>query len=570
MTGGATATALSLRSLDETPTWALAAVCLVLVAISIVLEHLIDLLTTWLKRRGKSGLMEAVQKLKSGGCYYITTLSYFSSLGVNFYGDYKFGWFAELMVMGFMSLLLAATQKPISKICISTRVADKMLPCQKLHETVKFGKFEGVLWKPKRQLAEDVDDGDNGEVYDTDHCSSKGMVSIMSQEGIHQLHIFIFVMAMVHVIYSALIMALGRAKMKRWKSWEKETQSTEYQVANDPNRFRIMKQTTFARRHMTSLSRTALFLWIKCFFRQFFRSVAKIDYFTLRHGFIAKHLNTNTFNFQKYIQRSLEDDFKVVIGISPPLWFIVVIFLLMNVHGFHLYLWISFAPLVIVLALGTKLEIVLARMAIKLEEQNTVIKGALVVQPNDGLFWFGHPKFVLHFLHVTVFLCAFELAFFVWTAIEFGFDSCYHENTATIVTRLVLSVAVQFLCSYITLPLYALVTQMGSQYKRAVLEAQTANALRQWHTDVRKRQQKKDKQEESQPDPSTSHDYIEQENRNEINSSGQDFYTRQHRHSFILTEMVDISKKEETTYQGEITEEEIVCIDHRVWCAPTL
>ncbi|KAF6134659.1 hypothetical protein GIB67_002060 [Kingdonia uniflora] len=502
MAGGATTTNLSLRSLDETPTWAFAAVCFVLVAISIVLEHRINLLTTWLKRRGKNGLMEAVQKLKS-----------------------------ELMVMGFMSLLLAATQRPISKICISTKVADKMLPCHKLHETVKFGKFEGVLWRPERQLAEDVNDGDNGEVYDTDHCSSKGMVSIMSQEGIHQLHIFIFVMAMVHVIYSALTMALGRAKMKGWKSWEKETQSTEYQVANDPNRFRIMKQTTFARRHTSSLS--SLLLWIKCFFRQFFRSVAKIDYFTLRHGFIATHLNINTFNFQKYIQRSLEDDFKVVIGISPPLWFMVVIFLLINVHGFHLYLWISFVPLVIVLALGTKLEIVLARMAIKLEEQNTVIKGALVVQPNDGLFWFGHPKFVLHFLHVTLFLCAFELAFFVWTAvclfafllpvssfIEFGLHSCYHENTMIIVTRLVLSVAVQFLCSYITLPLYALVTQMGSQYKRAVLEAQTVNALRQWHTDVkqtRKRQQKKDKQEESQPDPGTSsHNYIEQENRNEI------------------------------------------------------
>ncbi|KAF7154563.1 hypothetical protein RHSIM_Rhsim01G0218500 [Rhododendron simsii] len=81
--------------------------------------------------------------------------------------------------------------------------------------------------------------------------------------------------------------------------------------------------------------------------RQLFHSVAKVDYFTLRHGFIAAHLSTNnTFNFQKYIRRLLEDDFKVVVGVSPTMWFLVVLFLLVDVYGWHVYLWVSFLPLI--------------------------------------------------------------------------------------------------------------------------------------------------------------------------------------------------------------------------------
>ena len=38
------------------------------------------------------------------------------------------------------------------------------------------------------------------------------------------------------------------------------------------------------------------------------------------------------FDFQKYIKRSLEDDFKVIVGISPPLWASALIFLFLNVN----------------------------------------------------------------------------------------------------------------------------------------------------------------------------------------------------------------------------------------------
>jgi mlo protein len=41
----------------------------------------------------------------------------------------------------------------------------------------------------------------------------QGKVALMSAGSLHQLHIFIFVLAVFHVSYSVLTMALGRLKV---------------------------------------------------------------------------------------------------------------------------------------------------------------------------------------------------------------------------------------------------------------------------------------------------------------------------------------------------------------------
>ncbi|CAN1249524.1 MLO-like protein 3 [Linum perenne] len=427
------------RSLEHTPTWALATVCFVFIALSLLIEHLIHLVSHWLQKHKKNSLVEAVEKLKS-----------------------------VMIVLGFMSLILTVTQKSIAKICIPNAAAATMLPCRKS--------------QPETE-----------EQEEDDYCAHKGKTALITEAGLNQLSIFLFVMAATQIVYSVLTMALGRAKMRRWKAWERETQTVEYEAANDPNRFRYARQTTFARRHMNCTT-TVLHLWIKCFFRQFFNSVAKVDYLTLRHGFIAAHLsNNNSFNFQKYIEKSLDEDFKAVVGISPVMWFLVVIFMLADIRGWHIYLWVSFLPLMIVLVVGTKLEVVVANMGLKLNDRNTVIKGAPLVQPNDDYFWFNHPKFVLTLLHYTLFVNSFELAFFVWATWQFGIKSCYHETLEILVTRMVLAVMVQILCSYSTLPLYALVTQMGSRYKGVMVKEETANVLKQLHAGVKQNNKKKHK-----------------------------------------------------------------------------
>ncbi|EOA23810.1 hypothetical protein CARUB_v10017025mg [Capsella rubella] len=442
----------TVRSLQETPTWALATVCFFFVAVSIFLERLINLLSIRLKKNRKKSLLESLEKLKS-----------------------------VLMVLGFMSLMLNVTEVEVSKICIPIKYAKLMLPCRKTIHS---------LQKDDDKANDDHDD-DNDQDDDNDydknflHQCSKGKTSFISQEGLTQLSYFIFVLACMHILYNLAVLFLGMAKMKKWKSWEKETQTVEYLAANDPNRFRMTRDTTFARRHL-GWTETSIQLWIKCFFRQFFNSVAKVDYLTLRHGFITAHLSSNNaFNFQKYIQRSLHEDFKTIVGISPLMWLTVVIFMLLDVYGWRVYFYMSFVPLIVVLVIGTKLEMIVAKMAVTIKEHNNVIRGSPVVEPNDKHFWFSNPRFLLSILHYTLFLNTFEMAFFVWITWQFGINSCYHDNREIIITRLVLAVTVLVLSSYITLPLYALVTQMGSSYKKVILEEQLANVFKQWHGRVR-------------------------------------------------------------------------------------
>ncbi|CAN6470326.1 unnamed protein product [Victoria cruziana] len=469
MSGGSTA---SSRSLEQTPTWAVAAICALFIAVSFLLEHLISGLGNWLRKKKRNkALSESLEKLKS-----------------------------ELMLLGFLSLLLTVTQRPISFICVRPSLADIMLPCKKTHQTSgssPIAHYQNSLMESDRSNYghdEAVDHAWNehnsgsGNAQESNPSCKEGGVNLISQEALHQLHIFIFTLAVMHVTYTILTMGLGRAKIRRWKRWETETRTTDYQVSNDPQRFRFLRETTFGRRHVGSSSRTSLLLWIKCFFRQFYGSVEKVDYLTLRHAFISTHLPTNSFfNFHEYITRSLDRDFKDIVGISPLLWLLLILFLLLNVNGLYLYFWLSFVPLVMVLLVGAKLQMIVAQMALRLQEEKSVVMGTPLVQPTNEHFWFGRPQLVLFLIHLILFQNAFELTFFIWVTIQFGLKSCYHDDFKMIVVRIVLAFLVHFVCSYVTLPLYALVTQMGSQVKESIFKEQTMNALRRWHKDVKEK-----------------------------------------------------------------------------------
>ncbi|XP_038902930.1 MLO-like protein 6 [Benincasa hispida] len=423
------------RSLEETPTWAVAAVCFVLVLISIIIEHILHLIGKWLKKKHKRALYEALEKIKS-----------------------------ELMLLGFISLLLTVGQSLITNVCIPPDVAATWHPCspQREEELTKQDDLVDSDHNRRKLLAVShlnvTFRRSLAAAGGTDKCAAKGKVPFVSEGGIHQLHIFIFVLAVFHVLYCVLTLALGNAKMRSWKSWEKETRTVEYQFSHDPERFRFARDTSFGRRHLSFWTKSPFLIWIVCFFRQFVRSVPKVDYLTLRHGFVMAHLAPHSdqkFDFQKYIKRSLEEDFKVVVSISPPIWFFAVLFLLFNTHGWRAYLWLPFVPLIIVLLVGTKLQVIITKMALRIQERGEVVKGVPVVEPGDDLFWFNRPRLILYLINFVLFQNAFQLAFFAWTWKEFGMKSCFHEHTEDLVIRITMGVLVQILCSYVTLPLYA-------------------------------------------------------------------------------------------------------------------
>ncbi|KAK7312546.1 hypothetical protein VNO77_36483 [Canavalia gladiata] len=456
------------RNLEETPTWAVASVCFVLILISIIIEHIIHLIGKWLKKKHKRALYESLEKIKS-----------------------------ELMLLGFLSLLLTVGQAPISRICISEKAARTWHPCSGEEDNSgnSSDDEESENGSSRRRLLA-VLFGSNGEIPrrvlaggGSDKCA-EGKVPLVSSDGIHQLHIFIFVLAVFHVLYCIITMALGRAKMKRWKRWEEETKTPEYQFSHDPERFRFARETSFGRRHLSFWTKNPFLMWIVCFFRQFVRSVPKVDYLTLRHGFIMAHLapqSHSKFDFRKYIKRSLDEDFKVVVGISPPFWFFAVLFLLLNTHGWYSYLWLPFIPLIIILLVGTKLQVIITEMGLRIHQRGEVLKGVPLVQPGDHLFWFNRPGLILYLINFVLFQNAFQLAFFSWSTLQFGIKSCFHSHTEDVVIRITMGVLIQILCSYVTLPLYALVTQMGSTMKPTIFNERVAVALRNWHQTAKKR-----------------------------------------------------------------------------------
>ncbi|GLJ08883.1 hypothetical protein SUGI_0097560 [Cryptomeria japonica] len=450
-------------TLEYTPTWTVAVVCSVFVIVSLLLERGIHRLGKMLKKKDQKPLYEALEKLKE-----------------------------ELMLLGFISLFLTVFQGSINRLCIPESLAKHMLPCE-LHESeettaeepsshaeIPSRKLFSLIGSTSRRL---LSTGGSG------YCEKKGKKPFLSQEGMHQLHIFIFILAIVHVVFCVLTMLLGSAKIRTWKTWEDDIQAKKYdpQDAINQRKFTHVAEDDFVKSH-AKWKKSYILSWMASFFKQFYGSVSKADYSTLRLSFIETHCKTNPkFDFHKYMMRTLEADFKKVVGISGYLWFFVVIFLLLNVSGWHSYFWLAFIPLILLLAVGAKLQHVIMQLAQEVAEKHTAVEGAILVRPSDDHFWFRRPKLVLHLIHFILFQNAFEIAFFFWIWTTYKFDSCIMGRVVYIVPRLVIGVIIQVLCSYSTLPLYALVTQMGTTYKKEIFENHIHEGLSAWHQKVKLR-----------------------------------------------------------------------------------
>ncbi|WZY82063.1 hypothetical protein YC2023_028447 [Brassica napus] len=334
------------RSLEETPTWALAAVCFVILFISIMIEYFLHFIGHWFKRKNKKALYEALEKVKAGKFTILYRL-YIITL--------------ELMLLGFISLLLVVLQSPVSQICIPERIAATWHPCSSQQELAKYSKD---YIDDGRKILEDYDSND---------------------------------------FYSP-------RRSLATKGYDKCAENAY------PERFRFARDTSFGRRHLNIWSKSSFTLWI------------------------------------------------------------------------------------VILIVGAKLQVIISKLGLRIQDKGDVVKGAPVVEPGDDLFWFGRPRFILFLIHLVLFTNAFQLAFFVWSTVsnnptllkisfkkyEFTLKNCFHHKTEDIAIRITMGVLIQVVCSYITLPLYALVTQMGSSMRPTIFNDRVANALKKWHNTAKK------------------------------------------------------------------------------------
>nr|XP_025880424.1 MLO-like protein 13 isoform X2 [Oryza sativa Japonica Group] len=301
-------------TIEDTPTWIVAAVCSAIVLISFAFERSLHYLGKALERRRRT-LYEALLKLKE-----------------------------ELMLLGFISLLLVVFQEPIQRICIAESLMGHWLPCRSdgkasSHHGVAAASAAVVSGAGARRL---LGEGTAG----SGHCSSKGKVPLLSLHAIEQIHIFIFVLAITHVVLSAVTVLLGLLQMRRWRHWENAIKADGDfgpKMINRAQQFKFIQD-----RYKGFDKVTMVIIWMRSFFKQFYGSVTKDDYTAMRLGFVMEHFRGHPkFNFYDYMIKALEKDYKRVVGIKWYLWIFVMIFLLLNITGWHSYFWISLIPLVV-------------------------------------------------------------------------------------------------------------------------------------------------------------------------------------------------------------------------------
>ncbi|MFS7980523.1 hypothetical protein Hanom_Chr10g00940441 [Helianthus anomalus] len=197
------------RSLALTPTWSVATVLTIFVVVSLLVERSIHRLSNWLRKTNRKPLLAAVEKMKE-----------------------------ELMLLGFISLLLTATSSIISNICIPSKFYNSAFaPCTRseVDEEMEENNYKRKLFMsfsyPHRRVLNVLNQNTCQKAsYNNPHALLHDYEPFVSYEGLEQLHRFIFVMAITHVSYSCLTMLLAVVKIHSWRKWEDEAQVDRHDV----------------------------------------------------------------------------------------------------------------------------------------------------------------------------------------------------------------------------------------------------------------------------------------------------------------------------------------------------
>ncbi|RZC73465.1 hypothetical protein C5167_048946 [Papaver somniferum] len=378
------------RSLAETPTWAVATVTTVMVFVCLAAQRSIIRCGKWLKRTRRKALLTSLIKIKEG-------------------------W--------------------ISEICVDSSLFDSRFY---LCSEEDYGLHQP---KPIQHLIREEDAHHSNHTVASKHPSEhivhsvppshtcgKGREPFVSYEGLEQLHRFLFVLGITHVVYSGVAIGLAMYKIYSWRKWE--SQAYILAVEMQAKRYKIMRRQSTFISHQTShpWSRSSILIWMN-------------------------HKLPLSYDFHKYMVRSMEDEFHGIVGISWPLWGYVILCIFVNIHGLNIYFWLSFIPVILVMLVGTKLRHVVSLLALEIVEAT----GPAGTGQN-----------------------AFEMATFLWSLWGLKQRDCFMKNHAMVTIRLVSGVLVQFWCSYSTVPLNVIITQMGSRCKKALVAESVRESLHSW------------------------------------------------------------------------------------------
>ncbi|THG22925.1 hypothetical protein TEA_026972 [Camellia sinensis var. sinensis] len=342
----------------------------------------------------------------------------------------------ELMLFGLMSLLMGHWIIFVAKICVkSSALSSRFYPCVADSSVLERLSLQHLTISSPNYVNYSVF---REQVNKQRNFCPEGRESFASYESLEQLHRFLFVLGVTHVSYSFFAIALAMIKIYSWRTWENQVKSMapqELQVLILPSEFRIQTQAISVYSFVSAAS----------------FGVPLIELTTWPCAWASLLL----INYHCHM---------IFIIICFEAWRKNFVILLAS--GTNLYFWLSFLP--------ATLHRIVVKLAVEIMDTCPQTGGVHHhIKLRDELFWFGSPRLLLRFIQFISFQNAFEMAMFVWSLWETNQPSCFMENRSFIVVRLTFGLVSQFWCSFITFPLYVIVTQKITSWmaKKGKVEA---------------------------------------------------------------------------------------------------
>eukprot|EP01023_Acetabularia_acetabulum_P041799 TRINITY_DN4094_c1_g1_i4.p1 TRINITY_DN4094_c1_g1~~TRINITY_DN4094_c1_g1_i4.p1 ORF type:complete len:649 (+),score=89.07 TRINITY_DN4094_c1_g1_i4:255-2201(+) len=284
--------------LDETPRWRLSILFMIIVILSLIGHVGLHMLEEYFKRHKRIGLKHTLQSLKD-----------------------------ELFALGLITLLLLVFQDDIVKICIDGNSA-------KNDYNSSYSSTDYPA-KNRKLLA--------GGYYE---CPG-GEESFWSLTALHEIHILIFLIAVVHLFQAGVSMICGSIRVQRWKKYEKRD---------------CHDMVALKRKRAIKTKGSWAGLWIYSFFTQFSDSVDGPVYLAIRRFFLEKMELDDDFNFHQFVLDSMEEDFAKLVEFQWIMWLIAAVWIIIPWEA-HIIIWLPCVFFIIMLIMGAKLQSIAISLA---------------------------------------------------------------------------------------------------------------------------------------------------------------------------------------------------------------
>ncbi|KAL4419039.1 hypothetical protein ABPG77_011021 [Micractinium sp. CCAP 211/92] len=306
-------------SIADIPGWRIGLIFLLFCVVAISYQLGSSALDRYLRRNGKRALRHVVRRLQG-----------------------------ELLVLGLLSLLLVAFEPYLLQICIncSGSACAWDCPAPPYGADASAGAGSGSGRRRRRLLASGAG-ADLGCLQAAETCAP-GSEPFWSQLAIVQAHLFLFVIAVVHILYACISMLLCLWKLRRWRRYEEAAREQPLR----PLRSRFLPRPGDG----------ALAHLLRCTASMLADSVDADVYAALRRLFIERLDVHPSFNFHEFLTESMEEEFAGIVGVSSVLWCIMLLWIMLPPASYQV-VWLPALAVAAGFVVAVKLQSIIICLA---------------------------------------------------------------------------------------------------------------------------------------------------------------------------------------------------------------